>query len=45
MAFVAALMFGPLVAHLALRHRTMARWNTVAGLAVPALFVVRDGYA
>ncbi|CAN0406041.1 unnamed protein product, partial [Pylaiella littoralis] len=41
-AFAAAFTFGPLVGHLALHHRVVARWNTVAGLAVPALFVLID---
>ncbi|CBN75743.1 hypothetical protein Esi_0167_0069 [Ectocarpus siliculosus] len=42
MAFVGAVTFGMLVGYLALHHRAMARWNTVAGLAVPALFVLID---
>ncbi|CAM9679550.1 unnamed protein product [Ectocarpus fasciculatus] len=42
MAFVGAVTFGMLVGYLAVHHRAMARWNTVAGLAVPALFVLID---
>ncbi|CAM9846287.1 unnamed protein product, partial [Hapterophycus canaliculatus] len=42
MAFVGAVAFGVLCGFLAIRHRAMARWNTVAGLAVPALFVLID---
>ena len=42
MALAAAIMFGLLIGFIAIRHRAMARWNTVAGLAVPVLFLVRD---
>lgn len=41
MAVFAAVTFGLLMGFLAVRHRAMARWNTVAGLAVPILFLVR----
>lgn len=36
----ACIPFGLLSGHLAVRHRTMARWNTVGGLAVPSLLLV-----
>lgn len=45
MALVGAITVGLLVGFLAIRHRAMARWNTVAGLAVPVLFLVRDAQA
>lgn len=45
MALVGAISFGLIVGFLAIRHRAMARWNTVAGLAVPVLFLVRDTQA
>lgn len=35
-----AVVVGLLTGCLAVRHRPVARWNTVAGLTVPALFVV-----
>lgn len=42
MALASAVTFGLFVGFIAIRHRAMARWNTVAGLAIPALFLVRD---
>lgn len=41
MAVFAAVTFGLFMGFLAVRHRALARWNTVAGLAVPVLFLVR----
>ncbi|CAM9765105.1 unnamed protein product, partial [Laminaria digitata] len=41
-SFAAAAAFGVLIGYLAIRHRPMARWNTVAGLAIPSLFLLID---
>lgn len=45
MALAGAVTFGVLVGFIAIRHRGLARWNTVAGLAIPVLFLVRESQA
>eukprot|EP00903_Cladosiphon_okamuranus_P018675 g17189.t1 len=42
MALASAVICGLFFGFVAIRHRAMARWNTVAGLAIPALFLLID---